>query len=59
MKYLSFTYQISLLDGAYKRLKEWFDPSVEGSPYEAKFEHQQPQTGKRSLLLKKRLLIRL
>lgn len=58
MKHLSFSYQLGLFYGAYGRLKEWFDPAQEGSPYEATLLTAQPHDVKRPLLLKKRAFIR-
>lgn len=58
MKIKSFAYQYELLVRAYECLKDWFDPSQEGSPYEASVPTYQPQTTKRSIVFKKRMSIR-
>jgi hypothetical protein len=58
MKYITFSYQPEFLQGAYTRLKEWFDPSFEGSPYEANSPLSQPHVKKGPFLLKKRIFFR-
>ncbi len=58
MKYISFSYHFSIIQGAYRRLKECFDPAVEGTPYEAKSSYFQPYQARRGLLLKKRVIVR-
>lgn len=58
MKYITFSYQTEFLQGAYNRLKEWFDPSFEGSPYEANLPLRQPHIKKRAFLLKKNIFFR-
>ena len=43
---------------AYSRLKEWFDPSFEGSPYEDNFTMHEKVRQKKSYLMSKRLSIK-
>lgn len=58
MKFTSFSYQNMFVLEAYKRLKEWFDPSLEGTPYEV-FPAQNPKSGiKKGFLLKKTVFFR-
>jgi hypothetical protein len=41
------------------RLKMWFDPSFEGSPYETENPLQYKKSGKTGLFMSRRLMIRL
>ena len=41
------------------RLKQWFDPSLEGSPYESEMPIQKQKNGKTGFFLSRRLVIKI
>jgi len=52
------SYSTQLAEGALERLKLWFDPAMEGTPYEIAPARKRPSSRQGGLILRKKMFLK-